>query len=577
MKTFNPNFLLLRLRHSSLPELFHRIRQIVTRQHLKLSTKPGGGFSKIPVIEIDEIENLLMPDLIPDPESNSRHALNSFNLKHLLNGRPSDPEGSETDIRIKWEPARLQQAAALLVYDHQYRKSAEPEKARQAAKRLIFSWINANPFPRGLHYQSAMECAMRIPVFFTALKKIDDLTSDESAILLKTIYHNGWLISKQLSLYSSLGNHTITEAVGLIFAGAVYRSTRRGKDWLTTGIKLLNDELPHQILDDGGPAEQSLNYHRFVLDLYWLAMDFIQKNSLGDVDHWQKKLSTGEFFLDAFKDQSVHSPAIGDSDDGFAVAPGISPRRLFRADRMQNHITFPDSGYTIIRNNHLVFTFDHGPLGLPPLYNHGHADALSITLSKNGHPLLIDPGTYRYNGVAQWRRYFKGTRAHNTVTIDNQDQAVQETGFIWSKPYRSELTAAKTEKNLFFCTAFHDGYTRLKHPVRHYRSVACIDQTNFLIRDSFSGTGTHKFQINYHLHPDVQAKQKGKWWILENHGEYIFLRLSDGYLMPVKGGHDPIMGWFSSRYGKKEATTVLTFTKRGTAKNVTFVTIIFTQ
>ena len=80
---------------------------------------------------------------------------------------------------------------------------------------------------------------------------------------------------------------------------------------------------------------------------------------------------------------------------------------------------FKDSGYTIIKIiNNFTFTFDHGPLGMAPLYNHGHADALSITLSKDDRPILIDPGTYRYNGVPEWRRYFKGTRAHNTVTID---------------------------------------------------------------------------------------------------------------------------------------------------------------
>ena len=48
---------------------------------------------------------------------------------------------------------------------------------------------------------------------------------------------------------------------------------------MNRGIDLLQQELFHQILDDGGPAEQSLNYHRFVLDLYWLAVDFMEKNA----------------------------------------------------------------------------------------------------------------------------------------------------------------------------------------------------------------------------------------------------------------------------------------------------------
>ena len=101
------------------------------------------------------------------------------------------------------------------------------------------------------------------------------------------------------------------------------------------------------------------------------------------------------------------------------------------------------------------------PLGMAPFYNHGHADALSITLSKNGKPFIVDPGTYRYNGVPRWRRYFKGTRAHNTVTIDDQDQAIQETSFIWSHPYEARLTAYQEENGDIFYHAVHDGYTAI--------------------------------------------------------------------------------------------------------------------
>jgi hypothetical protein len=81
-----------------------------------------------------------------------------------------------------------------------------------------------------------------------------------------------------------------------VFAGAILKKTTEGGNWLQTGIRLLTNELPHQILNDGGPVEQSFNYHRFVLDLYWLWMNFIQKNNLADVSAWQSRLVCGEFF-----------------------------------------------------------------------------------------------------------------------------------------------------------------------------------------------------------------------------------------------------------------------------------------
>jgi hypothetical protein len=202
----------------------------------------------------------------------------------------------------------------------------------------------------------------------------------------------------------SLGNHTVCECIGLVFGGAVFRETEEGKKWLSRGCGLLEKELSHQILDDGGPAEQSLNYHRFVLDLYWMAFGLLEKNRLYDCSNWKTRLILGERFLDKMKYSKRLMPGIGDSDDGHAVAPGIRPRRPLMAKKDSpghnlESIAFPESGYTVIsKGKELFLTFDHGPLGMAPLYGHGHADALSITLYHNEQPFLIDPGTFQYNG-----------------------------------------------------------------------------------------------------------------------------------------------------------------------------------
>lgn len=585
--TVSPHMYLMRLRNSSLPELACRLQQSLTLPYLNLLSTLGRQLTVVHEKEVDAIANLIMPDLFLaeaasflDCNALSESISSSMvvsNKQQTGNLPKVDPAPMEEDIRLIWEPARLQQAVLLLVIAHQTPEPPGWKQAQIASKAIIFSWLKANPFHRGMHYTSAMECALRIPVFFTALKLIDGLNPDEYDLVLKAIYRHAWLISKRLSLYSSLGNHTIAEAVGLIFAGAIYKSTPEGMRWMETGQRLLTDELPHQILDDGGPAEQSLNYHRFVLDLYWLAMDFIQKNNLGAVHHWEKRVSAGEFFLNVFKDKHGAFPSIGDSDNGFAIAPGVKPARSAGKPLKESRTTFEHSGYSVIRGGKLIFTFDHGPLGMSPLYNHGHADALSITLSKNGHPLLVDPGTYRYNGVPEWRRYFKGTRAHNTVTIDDQDQALQETSFIWSKPYNSRLTTHEKEDGDMFFNALHDGYMRLKAPVRHQRSVLFFDQGNFLIKDRFIGAGIHCFQLNFHLHPNAVVAKEGKWWIVDNDGERAFLRLVEGDFQVVRGQKNPLMGWFSSCYGEKEPTGTLTFTRTGNAGSVVFTTAICTR
>ena len=98
---------------------------------------------------------------------------------------------------------------------------------------------------------------------------------------------------------------------------------------------------------------------------------------------------------------------------------------------------FPEGGYYVLAadrggEDELVVVFDAGPLGLAPLYAHGHADALSFWLSYGGHEFLIDPGTYCYTNHTAWRAYFRGTAAHNTVRVDGEDQSVATGPFLWS-------------------------------------------------------------------------------------------------------------------------------------------------
>ena len=588
-------FYILRLKKSSLPELFYRLKQMLLVFRLKRLLRKNINPIQVPIIDPVNIKNLESPSF--------QHQVSKDAVEEIMRGRVFSlnadrsvlrkfeeefhhvffadikQANSSPDIRTVWEPARLQHIAILIAYILQNTESPDSNTIKQYARNAVIKWIHDNPFLFGPNYISAMECGLRIPVFFYCLKLIDNFSHSEFRLIHTAIYLHGWWISRHLSLYSSLGNHTIAECVGLIFAGAIFRKTREGKQWLKKGFNLLKKELDHQILEDGGPREQSLNYHRFVLDLYWLAADFLEKNHLYDSNDFKLRLVQGENFLNAFQDKGGNIPSIGDSDDGCAVAPGISPQR-FKTTPIKHMIkVFEHSGYTVISTeNKVTFTFNYGPLGMAPLYNHGHADALSVTLSKHDREILADTGTYRYNGAQEFRKYFKGTRAHNTVTIDGLDQAVQETGFIWSRPYTSALTKNIEIGGVHFLQACHDGYARIKEPVRHFRSIVHFDKTNFLVKDTFFGKGVHTFELNYHLHPDSVCYKNYDWWLINNQGAKIYIRLLDEQdFLFVKGQEKPLFGWYSPSYGIKCKSGVLSCTKRGFSKNISFVTAICTE
>ena len=586
------HFYLLRLRNSSFPELIYRVKQFYFLKKLKRQISENKAPIAVPIIDDEDIKNLRLPSL--------EGRINKNLIQNILNGElftlntdkdvikkfenehrqvfSTDIKFShgKPDIRAVWEPSRLQHLFILLNYISQTEETSDVQVVKQFVKDAVIDWIQKNPFLFGPHYISAMECGLRIPVFFYCIKDLDNLDAGEYQLILDTIYHHGWWISKHPSLYSSLGNHTIAECVGLTFAGAVFRNTKEGRSWLTTGRDLLKKELDHQILEDGGPAEHSFNYHRFVLDLYWLVIDFLEKNDLYNCSELKERLKQGERFIIAFEDIRGTLPSIGDSDDGHAIAPGLYPRRIISYKKNEKLQTYSTSGYTIINCNHTVMTLDHGPLGMAPLYNHGHADALSITLSVDNKKLLVDPGTYKYNGEPEFRKYFKGTRAHNTVTIDGLDQAVQETGFIWSLPYKTKLLKREEINGGFLLQADHDGYMRMKNPVRHLRSIATFDKQFFLVKDTFSGKGVHFFELNYHIHPDSEISlEDNGWWKINHQGTVIYMRLLGGNNFNViKGQRKPIFGCYSPCYGIKRKSCVLSSTIRGTAKEISLTTAI---
>ncbi len=147
-----------------------------------------------------------------------------------------------------------------------------------------------------------------------------------------------------------------------------------------------------------------------------------------------------------------------------------------RKTRLPLRQTFPEGGYYVLgcefdTPEEIRLVADAGALGYRSIAAHGHADALSFTLSAGGREFLIDPGTYAYHTQGAWRSYFRGTSAHNTVCIDGEDQSVQGGSFMWLKKANAgcSLWLSSAEKDCF--EGWHDGYRRLDDPVKHRRLI----------------------------------------------------------------------------------------------------------
>ena len=108
-----------------------------------------------------------------------------------VNYREGNPYG---DVRIAWEPSRLQQLIALALLSRK-----RPDLERQAVtliEQQFLSWIDDNPPLTGIHYVSAMECALRIVVVCHALDMVRNKLHEServwSALLQMVILMQDW-------------------------------------------------------------------------------------------------------------------------------------------------------------------------------------------------------------------------------------------------------------------------------------------------------------------------------------------------------------------------------------------------
>lgn len=448
------------------------------------------------------------------------------------------------DVKLAWELNKHQYfftlgKAAWLTDDARY--------AREITSQ-IDHWIEDNPCHRGIHWISALESGSRVVSWILAYPFFaEHCDAHFTARMARSIAEHLSFVEQNLSIGRHPNTHLVGEAATLVIGG-LFLDCHRSGAWVACGLEHLERQLQEQVLADGAHAEQSLAYHRFCLDQYHLAQAMLAANG--------RSLSSGalrrmeqmtQYLMDMlFPDGSA--PAFGDCDDARgiwcrsdcpleyrsllalgallferadfkAAADGSTeellwlygPRALETFEAMEartpahTSTAYVDAGYCIMRGgwrrSDAMLVYDCGPLG-HGLAGHGHADALSFQLYANGRPLFVDPGTYSYNLDYGWRDAFRGTRAHNTITIDGLDQSVPQDRMSWSHAARARCLDWTSTPWFDLADAAHDGYERLAAPVTHRRIVVFFKPDAWLIIDALDGTGTHEFELLLHPSPE---------------------------------------------------------------------------
>ncbi|MDM5157368.1 alginate lyase family protein [Bacillus sp. DX1.1] len=469
------------------------------------------------------------------------------------------------DIRFTWETNRHLFFVNLAL---QYKTGNNPE-ALNILKEHFYAWVRENPFLKGVNWASSMEIAIRAyqwMITYCILSEIEDEKFLKD--LLKGITNSTQYVFKNLSLHSSANNHLILEvAIGSMigyFLKPIYKQS-----WFEIGQKILKEQIPLQVYEDGVNKEQAVHYHAFVLDSilqYNLFLRAISKPPL-----YEKHIYEMVKFL-GYLQQGGSVTEIGDSDDAkiidvngedknyylyilqlasiyygeqfiefSSLYPEVALFNTGNFDNLKQHeydsfYEFKHGGYEFLNHNNHYLIFDVGSLGFGAIAAHGHADALSLVYHFNKKPILVDPGTYIYNIESNWRDYFRKTSSHNTLSDNNNDQSVMNGPFLWSKKTHAKLIDSGETEEIIYMSGEHDGYS----PNTHKRAITYMkEQGIVIIADKYQGIG----EVNFTFELDVNIDKINDTTItLEN--KNLYMSFSQPYKIVDK--------WISKGFLRKE-------------------------
>ena len=483
------------------------------------------------------------------------------------------------DHKMIWELNRHQH---LVLLAQAWLLDPKPEYLTELQSQLE-SWFKSNPFQRGINFASALEVAFRALSWLW----IDHLLGSELPVLLRqklltALLQHGYHLCANLSTYFSPNTHLLGEGVALHALGLKFPHT----GWEALGNRILAEERDRQIQPDGSHFEQSTYYHVYALDFFVFyyvltgrpaafaeplrkmkaflaavngpggALSFFGDDDGGRLFHpygERDKFAQATLTTCAFLFPELTVPhCAGASAEQAAWWLGCNQGLVTGAVSGDRAEVFPNSGLVSIVRRDLHVLIDTGAFG-PGGAGHSHSDTLSLTVRRGARELLIDPGTFTYVADPVLRDQFRGSAFHNTLRIDEQNQADATRPFRWdNKPQVTRTEFVDTPEQV--SVAAECAYRGLVH---QRRFLLVQDRVLFVLDRVKGPEGEHSIEQFWHLGPNAAGYVK--------------------ILPEAAASHEEALGWRSRCLGSKEQALVVIYRWRAALPWMAGIALVFDQ
>jgi uncharacterized heparinase superfamily protein len=420
---------------------------------------------------------------------------------------------------------------------------------------LIRDWISATEKAEGDGWEP-YPLSTRIVNWCVAMALLRDrlAAADRTAIADSMHRQMHWL-ARRLELHLQ-GNHLQRNLTALCTVGPMFR---RGTDRRVTEAarQRLWRELDDQIFPDGGHAERSPMYLALALSDFLYASAALQIGGVAIPPNAAARIAAMGFALAQLSRSDGTLHRFHDTADAIADDPNwlcATTAREFGADasRVEGPWSMPDGGYFGHRGEggRSAFVVDAGQPGPPHLPAHAHCSLLSFELDMLGSPLIVDSGVNGY-GDDQLRPYFRSTRAHNTVTVNDAEQS--EIWGVFRIARRARLLSATLHGNVD--SYVFEGAYQPFHDLSlvHSRRVEGTAD-GVTVSDRITGAPGAHVMTYLHLHPSWVVVATPSGFLARREGEAGSIEVSVQTVgiqsaRVVMGERSPAQGWYAERFG----------------------------
>ena len=259
--------------------------------------------------------------------------------------------------------------------------------------KLIDRWINENPPTKGNGWEP-YPTSLRIVNWIKWFLVGGQATPQR----LESLALQAKVLSQSLETHL-LGNHLFANAKALVFVGLFFQGDE-ADSWLALGLRILEKEIPEQVLADGGNFELTPMYHSIICadfldfvsifktfqDVRCLEIEREVTDRIPEMLQWLSVMSHPDGLVALFNDAATDvAPTLADLS---LVAKQYDLDVLEVPETELVHLV--ETGFFRLNLNQAALIGDIGKVGPDYILGHAHADTLSFELSVFGSRVIVN-------------------------------------------------------------------------------------------------------------------------------------------------------------------------------------------